>query len=98
MTKTVKLKTLAGEFAENKDVAKKIRVDIIHPALKKGDKIVLDFTGVAGATQSFIHALISDPIREFKEDAFQNLAYKNVNDNIRSVISIVYRYLQETDS
>ena len=96
MKKIIKLKQLAGEFAENKDIAKKVRVSEIMPALSKGHEVVIDFTGVSGATQSFIHALVSDPIREFKETAFDKLMYKSVNNDIREIISIVYRYMQES--
>ena len=96
MKKIIKLKQLAGEFAENKDIAKKVRIVEIMPTLAKGREIVIDFTGVSGATQSFIHALVSDPIREFKEMAFDKLVYKNANNDIREIISIVYRYMQES--
>jgi len=96
MTKTIKLKQLAGEFAENKDIAKKVRIEEIMPVLAKGKEIIIDFSGVSGATQSFIHALVSDPIREFKEMAFDKLMYKNANNDIRAIVSIVYRYMQES--
>ena len=96
MKKIIKLKKLAGEFAENKDIAKEVRIAEIMPALSKGIEIVIDFTGVSGATQSFIHALVSDPIREFKGVAFDKLIYKDANDDIREIISIVYRYMQES--
>ncbi|MFZ2200145.1 MAG: STAS-like domain-containing protein [Microgenomates group bacterium] len=96
MKKIIKMHKVVGDFAENKDVAKQLRVVEIIPSLSKGDEVILDFSGVSGATQSFIHALISDPIREFKNTAFDKLAYKNVNDNIREIISIVYRYMQES--
>lgn len=96
MKKTIKLKQLVGEFAENKDIAKKIRIEQIMPLLLKGSEIVIDFNGVTGATQSFVHALVSDPIREFKDIAFDKLLYKNTNDDIREIISIVYRYMQES--
>jgi len=96
MKKTIKLKQLVGEFAENKDIAKKVRVAEIMPALSKGNEIIIDFTGVSGATQSFIHALVSDPIRKFKETTFDKLIYKNANKDIREIISIVYRYMQES--
>lgn len=96
MKKTIKILAFTGEFAENKDVAKKIRIEQILPALSKGKEVVIDFAGVNGATQSFIHALVSEPIREFKETAFNNLAYKNANSDIREIISIVYRYMQES--
>ena len=96
MKRVIKLQELVGSFAENKDVAKRLRIEIIMPELSKKNELILDFSGVKGATQSFIHALISDPIREFREIAFDNLAYKNANDDIREIISIVYRYMQES--
>ena len=96
MKKIIKIQKIAGDFAENKDIAKKLRMEEIMPALSKGEEVILDFNGVEGATQSFIHALISDPIRELKDITFDNLAYKNANDNIREIISIVYRYMQES--
>ena len=96
MKKVINMRKLAGDFAENKDIAKKLRIEKIIPALSKGDEVILDFDEVSGATQSFIHALISDPIRKLKNVAFDNLAYKNANDDIREIISIVYRYMQES--
>lgn len=96
MKKIINMRKVAGGFAENKDIAKKLRIEKIMPALSKGDEVILDFNGVSGATQSFIHALISDPIRELKEVAFDNLAYKNANEDIREIILIVYRYMQES--
>ena len=96
MKKTIIMRKLVNDFAENKDIAKKLRIEEIIPALSKGDEIILDFDGVSGATQSFIHALISDPIRKLKDVAFDNLIYQNTNNDIREIISIVYRYMQES--
>lgn len=96
MKKIIKMQKLTGDFAENKDIAKKMRIEKIMPALSKGNEIVLDFKGINGATQSFIHALISDPIRELRNSALDHLMYKNVNGDIREIISIVYRYMQES--
>ncbi|MGD8373511.1 MAG: STAS-like domain-containing protein [Candidatus Woesebacteria bacterium] len=93
----IKMRQIIGSsFAENKDIAKRIRIDQIMPALSKGKEVVIDFDGVSGATQSFIHALISDPIREFRDIAYTNLVFKNANDDVRAIISIVYRYMQES--
>lgn len=96
MKKTIKMRKAAGNFAENKDIAKKIRIEQIMPALSKNREVVFDFDGVDGATQSFVHALLSDPIREFNDIAFDNLAYLNTNNDIKEIISIVYRYMQES--
>ena len=96
MKKIIKIQKAAGDFAENKDIAKKLRIEKIMPLLSNGNEVVLDFGGVTGATQSFVHALISDPIRDLKDLAFDNLVYKNANKDIRQIITIVYRYMQES--
>ncbi len=85
-----------GSFAENKELAKKIREEKILPTLAKGEKITLDFNKVDGATQSFVHALISEAIRRYGEIAYENIQYKNANDDVQEVIRIVYRYMQES--
>lgn len=96
MKKIIKMREVAGDFSENKDIAKKIRIEQTMPTLSKNNEVVFDFDGVDGATQSFIHALLSDPIREFGDTAFDKLTYLNTNDNIKKIISIVYRYMQES--
>ncbi len=96
MKKNIKLAKTIGDFAENKDAAKILRTEEILPSLKKGYEVILDFKNVNGATQSFIHALISEPIRVFGNIAFEKLLFKNANEDIREIISIVYRYMQES--
>ena len=94
--KIVYLKNEIGDFAENKEIAKRIRYEDIFPALKLNKTIAIDFEGVSGATQSFIHALISDAIRDFYDVVFDNIIFVNTNDEIKNVIRIVYRYIQES--
>ena len=95
MTKLVlNLYGLVGSFAENKDIAEKIRVSEIFPALDKGEKIIIDFDGVESATQSFIHALISDIIRKKGSASLDSIRFKNCNSNIRKIIQIVSEYMQ----
>lgn len=96
MKRIIKMQKLTGDFAENKDIAKKLRIEKIMSFLLKSDEIIIDFKEVDGVTQSFIHALISDPIREFKETAFDKLYYRNANKDVQEIISIVYRYMQES--
>ena len=96
MKKIITLRKIVGDFAENKDIAKKLRIEVIMPTLTNGGQVVLDFGGIVGATQSFIHALISDPIRQLQTVAFDNLFYRNTNEDIREIVSIVYRYMQES--
>ena len=93
---TIFIKKMAGTFAENKDVASNIRVKKIMPALKNNKQIILDFKDVTGATQSFIHALISDAIRQYGANALDSISFKNCNLVIKEVITIVTEYMQES--
>lgn len=85
----------AGIFAENKDVARDIRLSEIMPALEINEEIVLNFEGVGAATQSFIHALISDALRKHGGDVLDLITFKGCNETIRKIINIVVAYMQE---
>ena len=79
-----------------KDVARELRIKEIIPALEKDKMVIIDFSGVTGATQSFTHALISDTIRKFGEDVFDKLRFKNCTPIVKEVINIVADYMQES--
>jgi L-lactate permease len=87
-----------GSFAENKDIARDLRLKKIMPALKKNENIILDFENIEGATQSFIHALISDAIRKYGSEVLDKISFKSCNDIIQKIITIVIDYMQESDS
>jgi hypothetical protein len=93
--KTILIFERAGAFAENKDVARDIRVRKIMPALERNESIVLDFQKVGAATQSFVHALISDALRKYGGDALDKISFKSCNDTVQKIISIVVDYMQE---
>lgn len=85
----------AGAFAENKDVARNLRRELLVPALAGGETVTIDFGGVELATQSFIHALVSDVIRSMGPNVVDSIAFRNCNDAIRGLIEIVVEYSQE---
>jgi hypothetical protein len=91
---TIKLFKLTGSFAENKDVARKIRLEKIMPSLEKNQQITLDFSGIEATTQSFIHALISDAIRKFGPEVLERINFKSCNDKLKKIILIVTEYMQ----
>ena len=93
----IKLIKQVGPFAENKDIARDIRIKKLIPALEGGKKIVLDFENVEGATQSFIHALISDLIRKYGNEVLDEIQFKSCNETVKGIISIVVNYMQESD-
>lgn len=83
-----------GAFAENKDIAREIRIKEIMPALEK-EEVILDFENVQSATQSFIHALISDVIRKRGINVLDSLYFKNCNETVKKIIEIVIEYMQD---
>ncbi|MEK6853107.1 MAG: STAS-like domain-containing protein [Nanoarchaeota archaeon] len=94
--KLIKIYEKTGSFAENKDIARDIRVKEILPCLDENE-VLLDFEKVESATQSFIHALISDIIRKKGINILDRLYFKNCNDTVKKIISIVTEYMQQQD-
>jgi len=91
---TIKLFDFVGSFAENKDIAQSIRKDFLVPAISNNEDIVLDFEKVDSATQSFIHALISDLFRSH-DNILDKIVFKNCNETVQKIIQIVTEYMQE---
>jgi hypothetical protein len=86
---------LVGYFAENKDVGRQIRIERIMPALQEGGRVILNFEKVDRATQSFIHSLLSDPIRKFGEKALDMVLFKDCSGDVIKIVSFVTDYLQD---
>ncbi len=84
-----------GAFAENKDIARDIRIQEIVPALERNEEVILDFVKVDAATQSFIHALISDVFRKYGNEVLDRLVFKTCNEKVQKIIGIVVDYMQE---
>lgn len=95
--KTITIIDSVGTFAENKDLAQQLRILDIMPTLQKQQTVILDFKGVTGTTQSFIHALISDAIRQFGSQALELISFKNCNPVVKKIILIVCDYMQQED-
>lgn len=93
----IKLIPITGSFAENKDLARDIRVKKIIPVLDNEQEITLDFEGIDSATQSFIHALISDLIRNYGIKVLDKIYFKNCNETVKKIINIVVDYMQERE-
>ncbi|HDH53583.1 MAG TPA: DUF4325 domain-containing protein [Nitrospirae bacterium] len=85
----------AGAFAENKDIARDIRIREIIPALTQDEEVTLDFDKVDAVTQSFVHALISDILRKYGANALERISFKSCNITVKKIIGIVVEYMQE---
>ena len=94
--KVIRMLPLTDSFAENKEVARQLRVEVLEPALADGKEVQLDFLGVTGATQSFVHALLSEIMRANGADVLDRLSFANCNPPTRKVIQIVTDYMQQS--
>lgn len=82
---------IAG-FAEDKDQARSLRINDLLPALERNNQIIIDFKDVKYATQSFIHALIGEPLKKYGERLLENIEFRNCSPQLRSVIALVVDY------
>src|SRR5580765_3257501 len=92
MITRIKIVSATGEFAEDKDAARAIRVKKLLPTLNEGKPVILDFRHVRYATQSYIHALVGEAIKRHGEAALDLISFKNCSSQLRSVISMVVDY------
>lgn len=89
---TVKIDTGTRGFAEDKDVAKYLRRQIIMPALEEDKKVILDFSAVTSSTQSFVHALVGEPLQKMGEDVLAKIEFRSCAPQIKSLVRLVVDY------
>lgn len=92
----IKLKDKCGSFAEDKDIARDIRENILRPSFDNSSEVIIfDFGGVDSTTQSFIHALISDFFQKYGEYALERFEFKRCSKAVKSLITAVVNYSLE---
>lgn len=94
----IQILNYTGDFGEDKDEAKKIRQELILPFLdsKQTGDIIIDFKGVDSVTQSFIHALLKEIIREKGIDVLDRIQFMNCNNYVKTIITIVVEYIEDS--
>jgi hypothetical protein len=97
MTTTIRLSDHTGPFAEDKDVAREIRVKHLEPALAAARTVTVDFSKVPLATQSFLHAMLSATIRNEGAAILDRIVFKACSPAVRNLVKLVCEYSQETD-
>ena len=80
-----------SDFEENVEEAARVREFIIEKTLKAGKLVVLDFSDLRFATQSFVHALIYKVLRDGKHVA-SGLSIANCSASTREAILAVAGY------
>lgn len=83
---------IPGPVAQDKDWARLIRESSLMSELSSAQSICLDFSGVQIATQSFVHALLSEAIRVHGEDGLNKIEFKACSDQVKQAIQTVATY------
>lgn len=81
---------LIEPIAENNEKAAELRRDILLPSVREGRWVVLDFENVRFATQSFIHALLNEPLRT--RESVLRLSFLKCTRATREAIHTVAAY------
>ena len=86
----ISLKNYFGAYAEDKDLAKKIRDKYLLPALAKNKKLTIDFEDVIFATDSVLNAMLATPIHQLGLSAFRKIKVINVAPDIRVILDFIF--------
>lgn len=92
MKEVITIPAISGGFQEDKDLAREIRQSRLLPALEEGKQVILDFAEVIYATQSFIHALIGESLKQYGEDVLDEIEFSNCSSQLQNVIELVVDY------
>jgi len=92
MTKLIEIPAEVSGFQEDKDLAKEIRRLDFLPALANNGCVTLDFSKVENATQSFVHALIGEALKQYGEDVLDRIDFHNCSKQLKNIIELVVNY------
>lgn len=77
-----------AQFLGSRFRARELR-EQVEKLLARADELVLDFTGMKSATQSFIDELVGVLVLQHGPDIVQKLVFKGCSDDIKEILSFV---------
>lgn len=78
-----------GRYAEDKELAIKIRDEKILPAVSENKTITIDFEETISAPHSFLNALLATPIKRLGMAAYKKIKIINASPEIRETIDFI---------
>jgi len=78
-----------GRYAEDKELAIKLRDGKILPAIEEGKSITVDFEEVISAPHSLLNALLATPIQRFGLAAYKKIKVINAAPEIRETVDFI---------
>ena len=93
-TVVVRVAPDASTLAQNKVRAEEIRRTEILPGLRRGENVSLDVSGVSLTTQSYMHALLAEVLRELGAEGTPGRLYVvAASGQVKQVVRIVVGYI-----
>ena len=82
------LERTQSQFLGSRFRARELREEV-EQLLAQADEVVLDFTGMKSATQSFVDELVGVLILKHGPDIVQRLVFKGCSEDIKEILSFV---------
>jgi STAS-like domain of unknown function (DUF4325) len=79
-----------GKYAEDKDLAKKIRDKYLLPALAENKSLTVDFEDIVSAPHSLLNAMLATPIERLGLLAYKKIKIINAAPEIRETLDFIF--------
>lgn len=86
----ISVRNYFGKYAEDKDLAKKIRDKYILPALEENKTLTLDFEEIISAPHSLLNAMLATPIERLGLAAYKKIKIINAAPEIRETLDFIF--------
>jgi STAS-like domain of unknown function (DUF4325) len=84
------VKNYFGRYAEDKDLAKKIRDEKLLPALDENKTLTIDFEEIVSAPHSLLNAMLATPIERLGLSAYKKIKIINAVPEIRETLDFIF--------
>jgi STAS-like domain of unknown function (DUF4325) len=86
----VSVRNYFGKYAEDKDLAKKIRDKYLLPALVENKSLTIDFEDIVSAPHSLLNAMLATPIERLGLSAYKKIKIINAAPEIRETLDFIF--------
>ena len=86
----ISIRNYFGRYAEDKDMAKKIRDEKFLPALVENKTLTLDFEEIVSAPHSLLNAMLATPIERLGLAAYKKIRIINAAPDIRETLDFIF--------
>lgn len=86
----ISVRNYFGRYAEDKDLAKKIRDEKLIPALAENKSLTIDFEEIVSAPHSLLNAMLATPIERLGLAAYKKIKIINAAPEIRETLDFIF--------